>query len=174
VGTRSINQLSEVADRFFFEDPVGHRMALNDVEAKPGPTPRLTGPMTTLKRLWSLPNDSNSGMNLLRATLAPLSGGARLFRTINFSGSHAVTALLLRSSQCGCYVPAGKSARQPCGRRSMYEGHEALSMVRDGGICSDSAHRSGFEPDDPVSLNGNFTLSHRCRYPVTSPNADPA
>jgi hypothetical protein len=33
--------------------------------------------------------DSNSGMNLLRAALAPLSGGARFFRSVSFSGSHS-------------------------------------------------------------------------------------
>ena len=32
--------------------------------------------------------DSNSGMNLLRAAIAPLSGGARFFEAVMFSGSH--------------------------------------------------------------------------------------
>ncbi len=32
--------------------------------------------------------DSNSGMNLLRAALAPISGGGRFFRSVSFSGSH--------------------------------------------------------------------------------------
>ena len=32
--------------------------------------------------------DSNSGMNLLRATVAPLSGGTRFFRSVRLSGSH--------------------------------------------------------------------------------------
>jgi ABC-type phosphate/phosphonate transport system substrate-binding protein len=32
--------------------------------------------------------DSNSGMNLLRATLAPITGGTRFFRSVVFSGSH--------------------------------------------------------------------------------------
>ncbi|MET0988455.1 MAG: PhnD/SsuA/transferrin family substrate-binding protein, partial [Steroidobacteraceae bacterium] len=32
--------------------------------------------------------DSNSGMNLLRAAVAPLSGGARFFASVRFSGSH--------------------------------------------------------------------------------------
>jgi ABC-type phosphate/phosphonate transport system substrate-binding protein len=32
--------------------------------------------------------DSNSGMNLFRAALAPVSGGARFFRSVSFSGSH--------------------------------------------------------------------------------------
>jgi ABC-type phosphate/phosphonate transport system substrate-binding protein len=39
--------------------------------------------------------DSNSGMNLLRAALAPLSGGARFFRSVNFSGSHRRSIELL-------------------------------------------------------------------------------
>jgi ABC-type phosphate/phosphonate transport system substrate-binding protein len=32
--------------------------------------------------------DSNSGMNLFRAALAPVSGGARFFASVQFSGSH--------------------------------------------------------------------------------------
>src|SRR3569833_2230434 len=32
--------------------------------------------------------DSNSGMNLLRAALAPLARGGRFFRSVSFSGSH--------------------------------------------------------------------------------------
>jgi ABC-type phosphate/phosphonate transport system substrate-binding protein len=32
--------------------------------------------------------DSNSGMNMFRAALAPVSGGSRFFRSVSFSGSH--------------------------------------------------------------------------------------
>jgi ABC-type phosphate/phosphonate transport system substrate-binding protein len=32
--------------------------------------------------------DSNSGMNLFRAALAPVSGGARFFQSVQYSGSH--------------------------------------------------------------------------------------
>jgi len=32
--------------------------------------------------------DSNSGMNLLRAAIAPLAGGARFFQSVHLSGSH--------------------------------------------------------------------------------------
>jgi ABC-type phosphate/phosphonate transport system substrate-binding protein len=39
--------------------------------------------------------DSNSGMNLLRAALAPLAGGARFFRSVCFSGSHRKSVELI-------------------------------------------------------------------------------
>jgi ABC-type phosphate/phosphonate transport system substrate-binding protein len=39
--------------------------------------------------------DSNSGMNLLRAALAPLSGDARFFRSVIFSGSHTRSVELI-------------------------------------------------------------------------------
>lgn len=39
--------------------------------------------------------DSNSGMNLLRAALAPLSGGARFFRSVSCSGSHRKSVELI-------------------------------------------------------------------------------
>lgn len=39
--------------------------------------------------------DSNSGMNLLRAALAPLSGGTRFFRSVSFSGSHCKSVELI-------------------------------------------------------------------------------
>ncbi len=36
--------------------------------------------------------DSNSGMNLLRAALAPIAGGGRFFGSVSFSGSHLESA----------------------------------------------------------------------------------
>ena len=43
--------------------------------------------------------DSNSGMNLLRAALAPLSGGARFFRSVSFSGSHRKSIELIAAGE---------------------------------------------------------------------------
>jgi ABC-type phosphate/phosphonate transport system substrate-binding protein len=43
--------------------------------------------------------DSNSGMNLLRAALAPLSGGARFFRSVTFSGSHRKSVELIAAGE---------------------------------------------------------------------------
>lgn len=43
--------------------------------------------------------DSNSGMNLLRASLAPLSGGARFFRSVTFSGSHTRSIELIAAGE---------------------------------------------------------------------------
>jgi ABC-type phosphate/phosphonate transport system substrate-binding protein len=43
--------------------------------------------------------DSNSGMNLLRAALAPLAGGGRFFRSVSFSGSHRQSVELIASGE---------------------------------------------------------------------------
>ena len=43
--------------------------------------------------------DSNSGMNLLRAAVAPLSGGARFFRSVVFSGSHRKSIELVAAGE---------------------------------------------------------------------------
>lgn len=43
--------------------------------------------------------DSNSGMNLLRAAVAPLSGGARFFRSVTFSGSHRKSVELIAAGK---------------------------------------------------------------------------
>jgi ABC-type phosphate/phosphonate transport system substrate-binding protein len=43
--------------------------------------------------------DSNSGMNLLRAALAPLAGGARFFRSVSFSGSHRKSVELIAAGE---------------------------------------------------------------------------
>jgi ABC-type phosphate/phosphonate transport system substrate-binding protein len=42
---------------------------------------------------------SNSGMNLLRAAIAPLSGGARFFESVSSSGSHRRSAEMVASGQ---------------------------------------------------------------------------
>jgi ABC-type phosphate/phosphonate transport system substrate-binding protein len=39
--------------------------------------------------------DSNSGMNLLRAAIAPLAGGARFFESVSVSGSHRASAVMV-------------------------------------------------------------------------------
>jgi ABC-type phosphate/phosphonate transport system substrate-binding protein len=44
-------------------------------------------------------SDSNSGMNLLRAAVAPVSGGARFFRSVVFSGSHRRSIELLAAGE---------------------------------------------------------------------------
>ena len=54
---------------------------------------RATDPAETLvdlrgRRCIVNERDSNSGMNLLRAAIAPVSGGARFFSTVTLSGSH--------------------------------------------------------------------------------------
>src|SRR5882672_2303108 len=38
--------------------------------------------------------DSNSGMNFLRAAIAPLAGGARFFESVSLSGSHWSSAVM--------------------------------------------------------------------------------
>jgi ABC-type phosphate/phosphonate transport system substrate-binding protein len=43
--------------------------------------------------------DSNSGMNLLRAAVAPLAAGARFFRSVSFSGSHRKSVELIAAGQ---------------------------------------------------------------------------
>lgn len=43
--------------------------------------------------------DSNSGMNLLRAALAPISGGARFFQSVVFSGSHRKSIELIAAGE---------------------------------------------------------------------------
>lgn len=43
--------------------------------------------------------DSNSGMNLLRAALAPLAGGGRFFRSVSFSGSHRKSIELIEAGE---------------------------------------------------------------------------
>jgi ABC-type phosphate/phosphonate transport system substrate-binding protein len=43
--------------------------------------------------------DSNSGMNLFRAALAPVAGGSRFFSSIRFSGSHRRSVELLAASE---------------------------------------------------------------------------
>jgi ABC-type phosphate/phosphonate transport system substrate-binding protein len=43
--------------------------------------------------------DSNSGMNLFRASLAPVSGGARFFRSVSFSGSHQKSIELVAAGE---------------------------------------------------------------------------
>jgi ABC-type phosphate/phosphonate transport system substrate-binding protein len=43
--------------------------------------------------------DSNSGMNLLRAALAPLAGGVRFFRSVTFSGSHLRSVELIAAGE---------------------------------------------------------------------------
>ncbi len=43
--------------------------------------------------------DSNSGMNLLRASLAPISGGRRFFCSVRFSGSHRKSIELVATGQ---------------------------------------------------------------------------
>jgi ABC-type phosphate/phosphonate transport system substrate-binding protein len=41
--------------------------------------------------------DSNSGMNLLRATVAPLAGGAQFFESVTVSGSHRASVEMVAS-----------------------------------------------------------------------------
>ena len=43
--------------------------------------------------------DSNSGMNLLRATLAPLTGGARFFESVRISGSHRRSVQMVAANE---------------------------------------------------------------------------
>jgi ABC-type phosphate/phosphonate transport system substrate-binding protein len=43
--------------------------------------------------------DSNSGMNLLRAALAPLAGGVRFFHSVSFSGSHLRSVELIAAGE---------------------------------------------------------------------------
>ena len=43
--------------------------------------------------------DSNSGMNLLRAALAPLAGGSRFFGSVSTSGSHRRSVELIASNE---------------------------------------------------------------------------
>jgi ABC-type phosphate/phosphonate transport system substrate-binding protein len=43
--------------------------------------------------------DSNSGMNLFRAALAPVAGGARFFRSVSFSGSHRKSIELIAARE---------------------------------------------------------------------------
>jgi ABC-type phosphate/phosphonate transport system substrate-binding protein len=43
--------------------------------------------------------DSNSGMNLLRAALAPLSSGTRFFRSVSVSGSHRKSIELIAAGE---------------------------------------------------------------------------
>jgi len=43
--------------------------------------------------------DSNSGVNLLRATVAPLSGGAAFFQSVRVSGSHRQSVAMVAANQ---------------------------------------------------------------------------
>jgi ABC-type phosphate/phosphonate transport system substrate-binding protein len=43
--------------------------------------------------------DSNSGMNLFRAALAPLAGGRRFFESVQFSGSHRASLELVAAGE---------------------------------------------------------------------------
>lgn len=62
--------------------------------------------------------DSNSGMNLLRAALAPLTGGTRFFQSVQFSGSHRQSLELVTAGEADvtaidCVTLAHLSRLQP-------------------------------------------------------------
>jgi ABC-type phosphate/phosphonate transport system substrate-binding protein len=65
---------------------------------------RVDDPADSLERLRDRrcvvnETDSNSGMNLFRAALAPIAGGTRFFKSVRFSGSHRCSVELLAASE---------------------------------------------------------------------------